>query len=240
MRKSIKAMGLLSLAVAASVSIFMGGNSTPHATATGETNPSLLNPGKMTAEERINHFKGDLEDLKANPTAQNTVLISLDSLKNKEFVRQLVSNRDVKVNKLFHAFPAAHNTISGLYVARSNETLDQSLADYETQINTMIADKLTQLKAQEAELATKAQSAAQDEKAQEDRLALQAVRNSISDLEQQQASMAAKGLEIYGLQVSGQNADLLTISEQANVKLVEKMSKEKAKWNPILPMGGTR
>jgi ribosomal protein L3 len=88
-----------------------------------------LNPGKMTNQQRIDNAKIDVEQMKQNPAEVGTVLVSFNGLKKKDFVKDLVTNRNVKVKRMYHAYKA-NKTHTGGYLLKDGETIDAALITY--------------------------------------------------------------------------------------------------------------
>lgn len=136
-RNLITSVGLVSVCSLTFASLFLFNPEQTKAT-------SLLNPGKITTQQRIDNAKIDVEQMRKNPEEESSALVSFNGLKKKEFVRDLLQARNLKVKQMHHAFQA-NKIHTGGYLLKDGENVDEALATYEkdlkeglkTQIETM-------------------------------------------------------------------------------------------------------
>lgn len=231
-RSLILSTGLVSLISLTFASVFIFNQ--------GQTKAvGYLNPGKMTTQQRIENAKMDEQQMKQTPEEESTVLVSFNGLQKKDVVRDMVTNRNLKVNRMYHAF-IANKTHTGGYLLKDRETIEAALATYEKDLQEGIKTQIQIMQKNAQELEKKVSQGVTNEKALEDQKALATLKIAIEDLQQQSVYLQTNGLDIYGLQITGKNKDILELRENASVIAIDKVTLEKSKWNPILQLGGSQ
>lgn len=176
--------------------------------------------------------------MKLNPEELSTALISFDGLKNTEIVNQLVKGRSIKVQQMYHAFAGSHKLHRGGYILSNKETFDEALKNYKKDTLQTIEYQIDDKKEMVLELNKEVQDISLDEKSAEQKRAISAINATIDDLGQQQIYVINNGIEIYGLKVIGKNKDILELNKLPIVTAIEKVTKDKERWSPILQTRG--
>jgi hypothetical protein len=197
---------------------------------------SFLNQGKMTAEERIANAEKDLNALKQAPEEESDVIVSLDGLKDKALIKELLNVNGIKVKQLYHAFVTSDQVMNGGYVLQDNENLDEALSKYENNMKVNLVKQLESMKEDIQKLEVHNYDST-DEKFLEEKRAFEAEKKLADAFELRLAQFNVNGVEMYGVKVTGKNKDILKLKENGSVKAIEMVTEDKEKWNPIL-IGG--
>lgn len=190
----------------------------------------------MSKGERIGYAKSRYVEFEEDPEEKICVMISFDNTKNKNQVKDLLSQGGLEVEKVFHVSKTDKKTYTGAYIDCKEKSVEEILERYELEVKAMIENKVKrvteQLEIMREEIISI--SNPDSEKGQEEIRSVESYQKHLSDLKQRQDDFEKNGLKIYGIKVSGKKSKFSEISKDNQYVLEILDMKNSQKVIPIL------
>lgn len=221
---------------------------------------------ELTTAERILRSRGQLKELTRNPYGETRVLVSLKRFEQKEIALEFEERYGIKILQIIHAHIAPNSIARGGFFVGENETLTtEDLVNFESQkkseMRMLIEDLKRMLKrdteslaqnpyqpvirelgefdrAKNQKIGTKADVEINYVENIEGKQAVEAANNSLADMEHRLAALEKSGLQIFGFEIKAQNKQILELSKNSAIRMIEipnKFSKVENKTLPVLP-----
>ncbi|HET7627538.1 MAG TPA: hypothetical protein VFK44_04020 [Bacillales bacterium] len=165
------------------------------------------------------------------PQQQSTVLVSFKDLQVARDLKALAEKYHLKIEKIYQVCKTENDTFTGLYIKKDDETLEAALKHFKRQL---LSDDLAHMEAQLASMKKELAARGDSPKTEADRKAYEAYQILYKDKKAERDSILAHGLKFYGIKFSARNADIVSLSHNPAVRLIERANTQ-SMWNPVLP-----
>jgi hypothetical protein len=227
-------MGIgIGISVLAIVLIFGFSMSLYH-NASAAKRSELNSIGKLSDTERITRANVKFQGLVDKPQEVSTALISFEQLEDKDFIKNLIADKNLTVKQVYFAIPVSKGpTTRGGFIPKND--LEIVFDDHK---NELIASFQVSVESMRRTVGDKPQFEVETEKDSEFIKTYEIAEKALRLYEERLTKVQQNGVAYNGLQVEASNNIVMELVSKPGIRAVEIVtSKFDQKASPMLPEG---